>query len=99
MNAKGLLILADHLETWERDARFPFEFYRNMHRFNTLEYPISIYDLTHDEAEALFVSGVGRVDIKADGSQMILEELSPDATRHEVAARIRKFVEWKEGNP
>lgn len=98
MNAATLLILAKHLETWKRYERFDFDHYRNKRAFNALEYLISVHDLTHDEAEALFTPGVGRVDTKADGSQMILEMLSPSATRHEVAARIRKFVKWKEGS-
>lgn len=95
MNAERLLHLAEHLTTWKRDERFNVDHYLNKMVGNKLEYLISIYDLSHDEAEALFVSGVGRVDTKADGSQMILEMLSPSATRHEVAARIREFVRWK----
>ena len=96
MNATRLLALAALLETWGRDKRFEFDVYRNMEKFNTLEYPISLYDLTHDEAEALFVPGVGRVDIKADGSQMELEMMPCTATRRQIAERIRKFVSWKE---
>ncbi len=96
MNTASLLKLADHLETWKPGIPFHFGFYRNMHKYNTLEYPISIYDLSHDEAEALFVPGIGRTDIKEDGSKMELEMLPCTSTRHEVAARIRKFVAWKE---
>lgn len=97
MNANRLFKLAGLLETWGGEKRFEFDFYRNMEKFNTLEYPISIYGLTHDEAEALFVPGVGRVDIKADGSRLELEMLPCTATRHQVAARIREFVKWKRG--
>ena len=95
MNAARLLKLAESLETWRGRGRFDFSFYRNMKKSNTLEYPISLYNLSHDEAEALFVPGVGRTDIKEDGSQMYLEMMPCTATRHEVAARIRKFVEWE----
>ena len=95
MNTSRLLQLAEHLEAHYGHAKFFFAYYRNMESPNTLLKPIEMFNLTHDEAEALFVSGVGRVDAKADGSQMILEMLSPSATRYEVAARIRKFVEWE----
>ena len=98
MNATSLLKLAERLESYGGDERFDFENYQNMKASNTLEVPIKIFDLSHDEAEALFVPGVGRVDTRADGSKMELEMWPPTATRHEVAARIRAFVKSKESN-
>lgn len=95
MNAERLLQLAEHLEAHYGHAKFFFAYYRNMESPNTLLKPIEMFNLTHDEAEALFVAGVGRTDTTEDGPDLTLDMLPPTATRHEVAARIRKFVEWR----
>ena len=58
-----------------------------------LECAEHFFDLNCSEATALFVSSNA---IYVGG--FYLEEALPTATRHEVAARIRKFVEWKTGS-